>query len=71
MHGDLNTQENDFHDNEIVEKMLLGTDEGGASPFADEYMVDDPDIECKVPSVVMDVDSSQYSALVDIADGKM
>ncbi len=70
MYSDLDTEEYPFEDNEIVTKMLLGSDDTAESPFSDEYMVDDPEVETKVPLLVMDADSSQYSALVDVADGK-
>jgi len=44
--------------------------DGNPGDPAEEYDVDAPDIEGKVPRIVMDADSSQFSALVDIADGK-
>ncbi len=50
--------------------MLGGSDAGGASPFAEEYHVDQPEIECKVPYLVVDADASQFSTLVDVANGK-
>jgi hypothetical protein len=34
------------------------------------WVVDQPEIERKVPCLVMDADSSQFSTLVDIAEGK-
>jgi hypothetical protein len=53
-----------------VQALLAGGDTVGASPFADEYEVDKPEIEVKVPCLVRDADSSQFSVLVDIAEGK-
>jgi hypothetical protein len=50
--------------------LLAGSNAEIASPFADEYEVDAPEIERKVPCLVMDADSSQFSTLVDIAEGK-
>jgi hypothetical protein len=70
MYHDLNTQDRSFEHNEIVQSLLAGTNSDSASPFADEYNVDDPSIERKVPCLVLDADSSQFSALADIADGK-
>src|SRR5690606_23135180 len=37
---------------------------------ADEHNVDDPAIEAKAPYLVLDADSSQFSTIVDVADGK-
>lgn len=39
-------------------------------PFAEEYNVDEPEIEESVAYIVMDADSSQFSTLVDVANGK-
>lgn len=41
-----------------------------ASAFGDEYNIDDPEIENKIPLVVTDADSSQFSTIVDVVDGK-
>ena len=70
MYADLDTDANSFDKNETVTKILLGSNDDEQSPFADEYMVDDPEVEKKVPLLVLDADSSQYSSLVDVADGK-
>jgi hypothetical protein len=70
MYHDLDSTQPDFRQNEIVHRILAGGNPGSASPFADEYAVDHPEIECKVPYLVMDADSSQFSALVDIAEGR-
>ncbi|MGD0421085.1 MAG: DUF4011 domain-containing protein [Xanthobacteraceae bacterium] len=72
MYHDLDTKRPDFPQNDIVQSLLVGnnSDGGSASPFADEYDVDEPKIEAKVPCLVMDADSSQFSALVDVGDGK-
>ena len=48
----------------------LGAKPQAPTPFADEYEVDQPEIEARVPCLVMDADSSQFSALVDIGEGK-
>ncbi len=54
----------------LVSDLLGGTDNGAASPFAEEYNVDEPDIEKHVPLVVLEADSSQFSTLVDIGRGQ-
>jgi len=70
MYHDLDPNQPHFPKNEIVQTLLAGSDSAGALPFADEYENDRQEIEAKVPYLVMDADSSQFSALVDIADGK-
>lgn len=70
MYHDLDPKQPNFPENDIVHSLLAGNDAAGASPFADEYEVDQPEIENKVPCLVVDADSSQFSALVDIGDGK-
>jgi len=42
----------------------------GTSVFGDEYDIDTPEIESKVPLIVTDADSSQFSTIVDVVDGK-
>lgn len=70
MYHDLDPKQPDFPQNDVVQSLLAGSEAAGASPFADEYEVDQPDIEAKVPCLVMDADSSQFSVLVDIADDR-
>jgi hypothetical protein len=70
MYNDLDTDQSDFPKSKIVESLLGGTNAESASPFGEEYEVDHPDIEGKVPCLVMDADSSQFSTLVDIAEGR-
>jgi transcription elongation GreA/GreB family factor len=70
MYHDLDPSQKAITESAIVESLLVGSAETGALPFADEYEVDKPNIEAKVPCLVMDADSSQFSALVDISDGK-
>ena len=55
---------------DIVDSLLAGSEDAPASPYEDEYPVDDPEIEARVPLLVMDADSSQFSVLVDSADGR-
>ena len=70
MYHDLDPKQPHFPQSDIVQSLLVGGEAAGALPFADEYQVDEPEIEAKVPCLVMDADSSQVSALVDIANGK-
>ncbi|MDP8260254.1 MAG: DUF4011 domain-containing protein [Candidatus Gygaella obscura] len=72
MYHDLNTKTWDFASHNIIND-LLGAGDGKNNtdmPFAEEYKIDDPKIEVKVPLLVMDADSSQHSAIVDIIDNK-
>ncbi len=70
MYHDLDPSQPSFPASDIIQALLAGGNSEGASPFADEYEVDRPEIESKVPYLVMDADSSQFSALVDVAQGK-
>ncbi|NGO54563.1 DUF4011 domain-containing protein [Allomesorhizobium camelthorni] len=70
MYHDIDPSNPPFPDNEIVRSLLGGMNSESALPFAEEYNVDEPDIERCVPCVVLDADSSQFSTLVDIANGK-
>lgn len=70
MYYDLDPNKPPFPENEIVRSLLGGSESETALPFVDEYEVDHPDVERKVPCLVMEADSSQFSALVDLADGK-
>jgi superfamily I DNA and/or RNA helicase/very-short-patch-repair endonuclease len=71
MYYDLNTSNYDFAEHETINELLLGSEENATeTPFGDEYEVDDPKIEAKVGCIVMDSDSSQFSSIVDVMDGK-
>jgi hypothetical protein len=70
MYKDLDTSDASFRENPIVQSLLAGSGAPGAAPFADEYEIDHPEIESRVPYLVMDADSSQFSTLIDVADGK-
>lgn len=54
----------------LITALLLG--EGAVSDglIAKDYWADDPNIERKVPLLITDADSSQFSAIVDVMDGK-
>lgn len=70
MYRDLATSDQSVTSNEIVRSLLVGSNHTASSPFADEYNVDEPEIEKAVPYNVLDADSSQFSTLVDIGNGK-
>ncbi|MFN4281609.1 MAG: DUF4011 domain-containing protein [Alphaproteobacteria bacterium] len=71
MYYDLDTSKGVFDGHSIVEQLLAGTDvDATALPFAEDYEVDRIDIEKKVPFLVRSADASQFSTLVDVADGK-
>jgi hypothetical protein len=70
MYHDLNTETADFAANGIIRPLFGGNGADASSPFADEYFIDEPAIERLVPSLVLDADASQFSTLVDVANGK-
>lgn len=71
MYHDLDPTSSWFAASEPVRQMLGGAPGGdGATLFADEYQVEAPAIEQRLPPLVMDADSSQISALIDVLDGR-
>lgn len=71
MYYDLETGRKGFSTNGMVDELLAGkAADGAAGPYAEEYEVDDPAVEKKVPLLVTDADSSQFSTMVDVTDGK-
>ena len=70
MYQDLDTTRRKFEGNEVISGLFGGSGAGGATPFADEHDTDDPAVEAKVPYLVLDADSSQFSTIVDVSDGK-
>ncbi len=70
MYHDLDTSQNRFGQSTVVGKLLGGIPSQSPSLYPEEYDVDEPALEKKVPVLVMDADSSQFSALIDIADGR-
>lgn len=70
MYQDLDTSRRDFEGNEVISSLFSGSASGGATPFADEHDIDDPAVEAKAPYLVLDADSSQFSTIVDVSDGK-
>ena len=70
MYHDLDPSSATFEQSDIIKTMLIGTEASSATPFEEEYEVDAPEIQEKVPYVVMDADSSQFSTLIDVAEGR-
>ncbi|GAB61811.1 conserved hypothetical protein [Candidatus Jettenia caeni] len=71
MYHDLDTSSWDFGNQPVINNLFGDASLAqGTSLFGDEYDIDDPSIEIKVPLTVMDSDSSQFSVMVDVADGK-
>ena len=72
MFADLSNEQYDFGSSAVISTMLIGSDshDKEIKTFAADYEVDQPLLENKVPLVVLDADSSQYSTLIDFMDGK-
>ncbi len=68
MYEDLDTKKRDIAANEAIATLFAGS--RSASRLGNDYNPDDPKIAAKVPYTVLDADASQFSALVDIADGR-
>ncbi len=59
------------HAHDLITTLLAGSAGGDGEPtHADTYDVDDPDVARKVPLLIADSDSSQFSAVVDAMDGR-
>lgn len=69
MYHDLNPDERPVAENRVVGR-LLATTGSGESAYAEVYGTDTQEVARKVPHLVMDADASQFSALVDVADGE-
>lgn len=56
----------------IVSSLLGGgnTEAHDTFKIPSDYDVDKPDISCKVPLIISETDASQFSAIVDVMDGK-
>lgn len=72
MYNDLDTNDWDFASHSIVSSLLGGSnlEYDGPLPFGEEYNVDEPEIENKIPYLIADADASQFSTIVDIVNGK-
>jgi len=56
--------------NPVVAQIFAGSGTAGDTLFAEDYAIDEPSISAKVPLLITDADSSQFSAIVDVLDGK-
>ncbi|MGQ0663655.1 MAG: DUF4011 domain-containing protein [Pseudomonadota bacterium] len=56
--------------NPVIAKLFASHGTAAEAFFAEEYAVDEPAIAAKVPLLITDADSSQFSAIVDIMEGK-
>ena len=58
-------------DHGVISKLIAGSGGGPVDALvADEYDVDTEEVEAKVPLLITDADSSQFSSIVDVMDGK-
>lgn len=69
MYNDLDVMGGAFDGNRIVDRLLGHAPVADAPPFAEVYDNDSIEIERKVPCLVMDADSSQFSAIADVMNG--
>ena len=69
MYHDLDPDKRPISQNEIVCRVLASSG-GGDGSYAEVYETDDPKVAKKVPYLVRDADATQYSALVDVANGR-
>ncbi len=73
MYEDLDPErwlEGRLNQHSILLSLLAGQERNENPLFAEEYFIDDPEVETKVPLLITDADSSQFSAIVDVMDGK-
>ncbi len=71
IYEDINTGSWDFNVSSPVGRLLAGGSLGDSGKiFADDYEVDRPEIEKKVPLIVTNADSSQFSTIADVMDGR-
>ncbi len=67
---DTNNWDNDLlENNQVLQDMFLGKEISGVSYAPEEYDIDKNEIANRIP-LVMDADSSQHSAIVDVMNGK-
>ena len=69
MYNDVDPEQTNVAQSPLVAQ-LLGTTTSGINGYADDYPPDDPAISGKVPYLVLDADTSQFSAMTDVAEGK-
>jgi very-short-patch-repair endonuclease len=72
MYKDLDTENWDdgaLENNEVLNDIFLGKETSGVSYAPEEYDIDNNSIALNAP-LIMDADSSQHSAIVDVLNGK-
>ncbi|SFR00499.1 Part of AAA domain-containing protein [Poseidonocella sedimentorum] len=68
MYRDLDPDNGHVVESPLIETMLSSVG-GEGTTYAEVYDTDHPDVESRVPRLVMDADASQFSSLVDVANG--
>ncbi|UZQ54382.1 hypothetical protein OOK60_18225 [Trichothermofontia sichuanensis B231] len=56
--------------NQLISSILCGQETASEDAIALDYDVDDPAIANRIPLLITDADASQFSAIVDVIDGK-
>ena len=69
MYHDLDPELRPIAANNVVARLMGSTGSGDGS-YAEIYETDNPEVKKKVPYIIADADASQYSVLVDVANGK-
>lgn len=69
MYRDLDPETRPVAENPIIGSLLASAGGDGMS-YAGEYDTDAPEVEARVPRLVMDADASQFSSLVDVSKGE-
>ncbi len=59
-----------LEDQPLIQDLLAGAEAAPESTFAEDYETEAPEVEALVPVLLMDADSSQYSAIVDAMRGR-
>lgn len=69
MYNDLDVTTGAFDGHRVIDRLLGHAPMADAPPFAEVYDNDAIEVERKVPCLVMDADSSQFSAIADVMSG--
>jgi very-short-patch-repair endonuclease len=54
----------------LIRDLLAGAETGSADSYAEDFETESEEIEKLVPALILDADSSQYSAIVDAMQGR-
>lgn len=57
-------------DGKVIENLFSATNTEKSPLFAPDYNVDDPSIESRITGLALEADSSQFSTIVDVIEGK-